>query len=180
MSEDARKTRDARRRARRARGGAIVALGLALMGSAGCDVPTALPRFENTLALPAPDIDVPVTGAATPAIPVVVDLSNVDEDFASRARGGEIEFTPLNPEDGTGMLQITIRDTESATVVSETVTVDAEGTPQVVTIGRDAMLAFLGGDVEITVTGTLGPADIPTRFVTLDTVVRITFEIGGD
>ena len=180
MSEDARKTRDARLTARSVRGMAIVALWLAAVGTAGCDVPTALPRFENTLALPAPDIAVPVTGAATPATPVVVDLSNVDEDFASRARGGEIEFTPLNPEDGTGELQITIRDTESATVISQTVTVDAQGTPQIVTIERDAMLAFLGGDVQITVTGVLGPADIPTRFVTLETVVRITFEIGGD
>ncbi len=180
MSEDARKTREARRPARRVRHATIVALWLTAAGSAACDVPTALPRFENTLALPAPDIAVPVTGAATPALPVVVDLSNVDEDFAARARGGEIEFTPLNPQDGTGTLQITIHDSESATVVSQSVTVDAQGTPQIVSIGQDAMRAFLGGNVEITVTGTLGPAAIPTRYVTLETLVRITFEIGGD
>ncbi len=180
MSEDAKRARKARPRGRCARGATIGFAWLAILGAAACDVPTALPRFENTLALPAPDISVPVTGTAAPAFPVTVDLSNVDEDFASRARGGEIEFTPVNPEDGTGTLQVTIRDTDSNTVVSQSVTVDEAGTPQLVTIDRDAMLAFLGGNVEITVTGALGPADVPTRFLTLETLVRITFEVGGD
>ncbi len=158
----------------------IVALSLAVVGTAGCDVPTALPRFENVLALPAPDIAVPVTGFPAPAIPVRVDLSNVDADFAARARGGEIEFTPTNPEDGTGTLQVTIRDADSDAEVVQTVTVDAQGTPQIVSIGQDDMIAFLGGDVEITVTGTLGPGQIPTRSLIIDVLVRITFEVGGE
>ena len=171
------KTRE--RSGARARAAVIAALLAAGTVAAGCDVPTALPRFENTLALPAPDIDVPVTGTPTPAIPVVVDLSNVDEDFAARARGGEIEFTPLNPENGTGTLQVTIRDDTSEAIVTQTVTVDEQGTPQLVTIEREAILAFLGGNVEITVVGDLGPGEIPTRFLTLEAVVRITFEVGG-
>ncbi len=172
--------REPRLRARRACRVAGAATLLGLLASAGCDVPTALPRFENTLALPAPDIGVPVTGAPTPAVPVTVDLRNVDEDFAGRARGGEIRFTPLNPEDGTGTLQVTISDVESTTTVTQTVTIDAAGTPQVVAIDEAAMQAFLGGEVEITVTGNLGPASIPTETLVLETLVRITFEVGGD
>jgi len=169
-----------RRDVGRVRHATMVALWLAVVGTAGCDVPTALPRFENVLALPAPDITVPVTGFASPALPVRVDLSNVDADFAARARGGEIRFTPTNPEDGTGTLQVTIRDVDSDVVVMQTVTVDAQGTPQIVTIGQDEMIAFLGGDVEITVMGTLGPGQIPTRLLVLDILVRITFEVGGE
>ena len=108
MSEDAMKTREPRRLVRRARGAAIVAW--LAMGVAACDVPTALPRFQNTLALPGPDVLIPVTGTSTPAAPVTVDLSNVDASFAERAQGGEIEFRPLNPQAGTGTLQVATSD----------------------------------------------------------------------
>lgn len=179
--------RETRLRARRARGAAGAATLLALLASAGCDVPTALPRFENTLALPAPDIGVPVTGFPTAAVPVTVDLRNVDEDFAGRARGGEIQFTPqppqsdlqADPDELTGTLQVTIRDVESTTVVTQMVAIDGY-TPMVVTVDEAAMQAFLGGDVEITVTGSLGPSSIPTQTLMLETLVRITFEVGGE
>lgn len=181
------KRREARLRARRARSAAGAAALLVLLASVGCDVPTALPRFENTLALPAPDIGVPVTGFPTAAIPVTVDLRNVDEDFADRARGGEIEFTPQAPQSDlqadpdavSGTLQVTIRDVESTTVVTQTVTIDGY-TPMVVSVDEAAMQVFLGGDVEITVTGSLGPSSIPTQTLVLATLVRITFEVGGE
>jgi hypothetical protein len=161
------------------RGGGIIAL-LAAATLVACDVPTALPRFDSTFAVPGPEVQVPVVGAPVPAVPVTLDLGEVDEDLRARAQGGEIQLTPLNPEDGTGTLQVTITDAESAATVSQTIEVTAAGTPQIVNVGADEMRAFLGGDVTITVTGTLGPAAIPTRLVVLETLVRITFELGGE
>ena len=180
MIEEVKRARTGPPGARCPRGAAVAAALLTAMVAAACDVPTALPRFENTLVLPAPDVSVPVTGVPAPAIPIEVDLSNVDEDFASRARGGEIQFTPVNPEVATGSLEITIRDMDSSVVVTQTVTVDGSGAPQIVRIDRDPMLEFLGGNVEITVTGVLGPGSVPPRFLTLEALVRITFEVGGD
>ncbi len=153
---------------------------LALVVSAACDIPTALPRFENTMAVPGPDIQVPVLDVPVPAMPVSIDLGDVDEDLRQRARGGEIQFTPSNPENGTGTLQVTILDAESGTAVSQPISVTTAGTPQVIVVSGEDMRTFLGGEVTITVTGALGPAQVPTRLVLLETLVRITFEIGGE
>jgi hypothetical protein len=180
MSKDAWRPCGARPGAPRARRGWTVALVMAAMVGGSCDVPTGLPRLENTLALPAPEIEVPVTGTMTPAIPVTVDLSGVDEAMVERARGGELELTPVDPENGTGTLQVTISDPASGTTVSQTITVAPDGQPQVIAVSGDAMRSFLGGDVEVSVSGALGPATVPLRTVTLETLLRITFEIGGE
>lgn len=156
---------------------ALAVLLLALM--AGCDVPTALPRFENTLVLPAPDMNVPVLGA--PATTTVsVDLANVDESFADRVRGGEVQFTPVNPSGATGTLTITIREPQSGASVSGTVDV-ASQTPQIITIPEQTMRAFLSRTVDVTASGTLGPLTLPNpASVRLETLMRITFEVGGE
>lgn len=180
MSKDAMRACAARLGALRAHGTWRAAVMIAALAAAACDVPTGLPRLENTLALQAPEIEVPVTGAAAPAVPVTVDLSGVDEEMVERARAGELEFTPINPENGTGTLQVTISDPESGTTVSQAITVTPDGEPQIVAVSGEDMRAFLGGDVEISVSGALGPATLPLRTVTLETLLRITFEIGGE
>lgn len=174
-------TCDTRARAQRARKASRSAMWLAVAGiAAACDVPTALPRFENTLALPAPDIEVPALGVPVQTPPATVDLSEVDESFAERARAGEVQFTPVNPENGTGTLQVTITEPQSGTTVSQSITVTAERTPQVVALNEQEIRAFLGGDVQITLSGALGPAAVPVQTVTLETLVRLVFEIGGE
>ncbi|MGH7444211.1 MAG: hypothetical protein ACREKM_05020 [Longimicrobiales bacterium] len=171
----------ARTGAQRARWASRPALWLvAASVAAGCDVPTALPRFENTLALPAPAIEVPALGAPVQTPPATVDLTEVDESFAERARGGEVQFTPVNPEDGTGTLQVTITEPQSGTTVSQSITVTPEGTAQVVSVNEQEIRAFLGRDVQITLSGALGPAAVPVQTVTLETLVRLVFEIGGE
>ena len=70
MSKDAMRTCPARPAAPRARVWRRNAIGLTVLLAAACDVPTGLPRFENTLALPAPEIDVPVTGVSVATPPV--------------------------------------------------------------------------------------------------------------
>lgn len=174
-------TCDARARAHCARRTSRVVMLLVAAGvAAACDVPTALPRFENTLVLPAPDIDVPALGFPVTTPPATVDLSEVDESFIERARGGEVQFTPVNPENGTGTLQVTITEPLSGTTVSRSITVTAERTPQIVALDEQEIRAFLGGDVQITLSGSLGPAAVPIQSVTLDTLVRLVFEIGGE
>ena len=155
----------------------LAVLLLALTG--GCDVPTALPRFENTLVLPAPDMNVPVLGAPAAAT-VSVDLANVDEAFADRVRGGEVQFTPVNPSGATGTLTITISEPQSGASVSGTIDV-ASQTPQIITIPEQTMRAFLGRTVDVTASGTLGPLTLPNpASVRLETLMRVTFEVGGE
>lgn len=147
--------------------------------SAGCDVPTALPRFENTLALPAPDLVVPVLGVPASAT-VTVDMADVDDAFADRVIRGEVQFTPVNPGNVTGTLEITMREPQSNASVTGTVQVTGAAAAQVIEIPQETMRAFLGRTIQITASGALGPVSVPPGSLRLESLVRITFEIGGE
>jgi hypothetical protein len=104
----------------------------------------------------------------------------VDEGFANRVRRGEVQFTPVDPGVVTGTLEITISESQSGTSVTGTVTVTAAATPQVIEIPRETMRAFLGRSVQITARGALGPVTLPAKTLRLETLVRITLEVGGE
>ena len=160
----------------------IVAVLVAGLGLAGCELPSGLPRFQPTYLFPAEAVSVDVT--SQPAMSSTLeDLSDIDEELSDNVVAGALVVDVVNPSGATG--QATVSITGGGQTVEGTILLSG-GDGQRIPAERAAIQAFLGRTVTIEAQGTFCPAtgcgatQPPFAQVTFETKLEITLEIGGE
>jgi hypothetical protein len=156
-------------------------LALVALAISGCDMPSALPRFEPIFLFKSESVSVPVTSLPA-SQSATEDLRHVDESLAKRVREGALLVDVSNPAGATG--QATVRISGGGATVQGVISLT--GGSQRITIPADAIHAFIGNMVTLTASGTLCPAMgcvpalPPYAEVTFNTRIELTVEIGGE